>query len=300
MSKRRGKLLVRARTPVDVCFGVGAPLQASEGLHLLFIPASSLPSMQTNLAHQLLSRYCVNRCEAHRRLLSHPLVPQQYLKLMTYLEHVRYGGLIPKHTIRVKKQQGFISLQNAKELFEKNKDKWSSFDATINFYECMSCATKLNLTSCCATKRTSLCAPKVQSSSLCLGSQHTAAKPATYITFTAPYRTEDNVATRTLHNEHSHNDQVTPSSRSSSTVINSPGSRTSTDSGHIELSSPDTSDIMLDDPLHMAHTRQVVLSSTYIGKLQQLTHSITTDTINTEHPYEISNTSNTNTDTMDQ
>ncbi|GFN82286.1 hypothetical protein PoB_000879200 [Plakobranchus ocellatus] len=139
----------------------------------------------------------------------------------------------------------------------------------------MSCATKLNLTSCCATKRTSLCAPKVQSSSLCLGSQHTAAKPATYITFTAPYRTEDNVATRTLHNEHSHNDQVTPSSRSSSTFINSPGSRTSTDSGHIELSSPDTSDIMLDDPLHM-------------------------DTINTEHPYEISNTSNTNTDTMDQ
>ncbi|GFO35929.1 hypothetical protein PoB_006243400 [Plakobranchus ocellatus] len=164
----------------------------------------------------------------------------------------------------------------------------------------MSCATKFNLTSCCATKRTSLCAPKVQSSSLCLGSQHSAAKPATYIIFTAPYRTEDNVATRTLHNEHSHNDQVTSSSRLSSTFINRPGSRTSTDSGHIELSSPDTSDIMLDDPLHMAHTRRVVLSSTYIGKLQQLTHSITTDTINTEHPYEISNTSNTNTDTMDQ
>ncbi|GFO01213.1 amine oxidase, partial [Plakobranchus ocellatus] len=129
---------------------------------------------------------------------------------------------------------------------------------------------------------------------------HTAAKPATYITFTAPYRTENNVAIKTLHNEHSHNEQVTPSSRSSSTFINRPRSRTSTDSGHIELSSPDTSDIMLDDPIHMAHTRQVVLSSTYIGKLQQLTHSITTDTITTEHPYEISNTSNTNTDTMDQ
>ncbi|GFO48684.1 hypothetical protein PoB_007518900 [Plakobranchus ocellatus] len=133
-----------------------------------------------------------------------------------------------------------------------------------------------------------------------LGSQHSAAKPATCITSTEPYRTEDNIATKTLHIEHSHNDQDTTSSRSSSTLISRPGPSNSANSGHIELSSPNTSDTMLDDPLHMANAGQVVLSSTYIEKLQQLTYSIPTDTINTEHTYEISDTSNTNTDTMDQ
>ncbi|GFO08054.1 hypothetical protein PoB_003455900 [Plakobranchus ocellatus] len=78
---------------------MGAPLQASGGLHLLLIPASSMHRTQTNLAHELLSRFWVNRCEAHRRLLSHPSVPQYYLELKTYLEHVRYS-MIPKHTIK--------------------------------------------------------------------------------------------------------------------------------------------------------------------------------------------------------